>query len=96
MRLADAMREGAAQLAPVNIPLPGSHRRTGQLSVDRKSSLQSYALLSIYDLLEPNFGRAPNRETEILASALLRKTINPGTVTQLRKDIRRRYVRDEK
>ena len=57
----------------------------------RKLPLQSYALHAIYELLEPHFGRAPNRQTETLGSILLRKPIKPGTVTHLRKSTRRRY-----
>jgi len=94
--LAGAMREGAAQLEPVKIPLPRPRGDTGQLSADRKSNLQSYALLAIFDLLVPHFRRAPNLETETLASVLLAKTIKPGTLTQLRKSTRRTYFRDEK
>ena len=94
--LADAMREGAAQLEPIKIPLPRPRGGAGQLAADRKSNLQSYALLAIFDLLAPHFTRAPNRETETLASVLLGKTIKPGTLTQLRKATRRSYFRDEK
>jgi len=94
--LADAMREGAAQLEPIKIPLPRPSGGPRQLSADRKSNLQSYALLAIFDLLAPRFSRAPNLETETLASVLLAKTIKPGTLTQLRKGARRSYFRDEK
>jgi len=92
--LADAMREGAAQLAPIRVPLPRGS--TGQPSATRKLGLQGNALLVIFGLLAPHFRRAPNLETEALASVLLGKTIKPGTVTQLRKTTRRTYFRDEK
>lgn len=58
---------------------------------ERKLPLQSYTLHAIFELLEPHFARAPNRETETLGSILLRKPIKPGTVTHLRKSTRRRY-----
>jgi len=70
----------------------------------RKMPLESYALLAIFEMLtsyisfempKERAARAPNRETEILASVLLRTRIKPGTVTQLRKKQRRRYVREK-
>ena len=39
--------------------------------------------------------RAPNRETEILVSILLKKPIKPGTVTQVRRMGRRKYYPDK-
>lgn len=61
----------------------------------RQTSLQSYALRRIFDLLEPYFGHAPNKATTTLASVLLNKKISPSAVTQLRKDVRRPHYRDK-
>lgn len=61
----------------------------------RQTSLQSYALRRIFDLLEPYFGHAPNKATTTLASVLLNKKISPSAVTQLRKEVRRPHYRDK-
>lgn len=61
----------------------------------RQTSLQSYALRRIFELLEGHFGHAPNKETTILASVLLNKKISPSAVTQLRKAVRRPHYRDK-
>ena len=70
----------------------------------RKVPLTSYALKAIFDLLKafipPAAGKRPehralNKETEILASVLLKEQITPGTVTQLRKKTRRRNARGQ-
>jgi hypothetical protein len=48
-------------------------------------------------LLEKHFPpprRAPNRQTEILASVVLETAIPPGTLTQLRRKERRAYSRE--
>jgi len=56
----------------------------------RRILLKSFVLLKIFALLEPHYKRAPNRQAETLASALLDEAIPPGTMTQLRKGERRR------
>ena len=96
LTLAEAMRLGAAELAPVDLTMLGSEPRANKPEMARRISLQSYALLAIFEYLKPHFGRAPNRETEILASALLGEPIRQGTVTQLRKNERSRHYRDKK
>lgn len=68
----------------------------------KRMPLKSYVLFAIFDLLHsfpalsgPDKTRSLNKEAEILASVLLKQKIRPGTVTQLRKKVRRRYTRDE-
>lgn len=97
--LTSLLEAAAASLEPSDVPrvaMPNGTILTAaefdrRLRPGRKLSLQSYALLAIFELLEPHFGRAPNKEAEALGSILLRKSIEPGTVTQLRKSTRRRY-----
>ena len=97
--LANLLEAAAASLETSDVPkvemLDGTILTAAEfdrrLRPGRKLPLQSYALLAIFELLEPHFGRAPNKEAEALGSILLRKSIKPGTLTQLRKSTRRRY-----
>jgi len=71
-------------------------RRT---SPKRKMSRRRYVCLAIFDLLKLYFSdeattRAPNKETALLASALLQEEIDPNAITQLREGHRRRYYKD--
>jgi len=100
--LASLLEAAASSLEPRDVPnveTPDGTILTAaefdrRLRPRRRASLQSYALLAIFQLLEPHFRRAPNKEAETLASILLRKPIKPGTVTQLRKSTRRTYHRN--
>ncbi len=59
----------------------------------RMEPLKTFVLRSIFERLKPHYKRAPNIETEIIASVLLQTPIKPGTVTQLRRKERRPYAR---
>lgn len=61
----------------------------------RSIPLRSYAVKAIFDLLQPHFKRAPNKETEIFASVLLQEKVGPGTVSHMRKADRRHYVKEK-
>ncbi len=64
---------------------------------DRKQSLKSFALIKALDFLtEPVYmRRAPNREAELLVSALLDTDIHAGTLTQIRKNERDKYATEK-
>jgi hypothetical protein len=73
-----------------------SERERDRLSRPLRSApLRSYALKSIFELLQPHFVRAPNKEAELVASVLLQERITPGAMTHLRRNERRRYVREK-
>jgi hypothetical protein len=109
LSLANLLQEAAILLMPSNKPpirgpneilSPAEFER--RISPARRMSLRSYVLDAVFDLLHsflalscPDKARSLNRETEILASVLLKQEFGPGTVTQLRKKVRRRYTRDK-
>lgn len=62
---------------------------------ESSTRLQTFVLLGIFELLKRHFKRAPNQETEALGAVLLQTEIKPGTMTQLRKKVRRVYYRDQ-
>ena len=64
---------------------------------DRKQSLRTFALKTALDFLTEALcvRRAPNREAELLVSALLNEDVPPGTLTQIRKKERRKYATEK-
>ena len=64
---------------------------------DRKQSLRTFALKMALDFLTEALyvRRAPNREAELLVSALLNEDVPPGTLTQIRKKERRKYATEK-
>ena len=64
---------------------------------DRKQSLRTFALITALDFLTEALyvRRAPNREAELLVSALLNEDVLLGTLTQIRIKERRKYVTEK-
>ena len=57
---------------------------------DRKRSIESFALYEIYCVLIEHFppSQKKNQQTEVLASAVLNKEIDPGTLAQVKKYVK--------
>lgn len=65
--------------------------------LERKQTLKSFALRRAFEILNDavHLQRAPNREAELLVSALLDEEISAGTLTQIRKKGRRKYTTEK-
>ena len=61
----------------------------------REVPLKRYAIHTVFDLIEAEGKRAPNKLTAEIVSILIGADVTPNDVTQARKDMRRKNYRDE-
>lgn len=91
--LADCVREGISEL-------DGMNRTMEKMGIEpdapeREIGLKRYAILRISLLLEREGRRSANKITAGIVSIILGEDVSANDVTQARKDVRRRYHRDQ-
>lgn len=66
-----------------------------QIAPRREIALKRFAIFQMFSYLEREGRRSPNATTAVFVSIILGEEITANDVTQARKDVRKRYVRDE-
>ncbi|MEM9617797.1 MAG: Arm DNA-binding domain-containing protein [Pseudomonadota bacterium] len=92
--LSDCIKAGAEELELLSrhaIASTEAASNEPNAATERTIALKKFAIKEIFELIDKPEKRAPNKETAVLASILLKKEVSPNDVTQIRKAERRRY-----